>query len=123
MSLIILLLSSYSLKENPTSAYFEQMGELINMYSRNEQEETEKIINKADKMIFRGQIAITLACLGPIAWLISGFEPAKTQLFAVLSIPTLIFIGYLWTSHFLQKEIIELNREIDELSKEIADLK
>lgn len=101
----------------------EQIGDMIDMYSDKEKEEIEKIMHKADKITFRGQIARTLICLGAIAWLLSGFEPEKTQSFALLSIPTLIFIGYIWTNHFLQKEIIKLSKEIDELTEEIDTLR
>lgn len=99
-----------------------QMKEMRNMYLKNEKEETEKIIKKAEKLFFAHQIVLTLICLGPIAWLLSGFEPERTQLQALLSIPTLIFIGYIWTNHVREKEMMELNREIDELYEEIDEL-
>ncbi|WP_208559620.1 hypothetical protein [Marinilactibacillus kalidii] len=95
----------------------------MDMYSDDEKREIEKIIKKADKIDLGNQFALTLGCLGPIAWLLSGFAPEKTQLLALLSIPTLIFIGYIWTNHFLQKEIIKLSREIDDLNSELARVK
>lgn len=92
------------------------------MYLDNNQKEIEEIIRKADKLTFGNQIALTLICLGPIAWLFSGLEPESANLSALLSIPTLIFVGYIWTNHVRQKEIMELSRKIDELYEEIAEL-
>lgn len=84
--------------------------------------------DKKSKRLFRLiDIYITIVCLTPSLWLIMGlFTPIsrKEQLIStVISIPCLIFLGFVFGRNSRDKEVFDLASEVDKLENELKNIK
>lgn len=65
-------------------------------------------------------IYVTIALLGPVGWMILGIfdaNPSSKQVFIIITgVVSLFVIGYVWGRRSQEVIILELSREIDELS-------